>query len=182
MKHPLKIFTFLVFAVALTSISSARAADLDIKAFHGKFEGGGVAQNEDSLYFGVTARDFDVEIGPDGDGFKLTWMSVIRSGGTPGTPNARRKSSSLTFRPTDRPRVWRAATSGDPVTGGQAAWARISENTLTVYLMVVRDDGAYELQQYDRTLGARGMELVFTRLRDGEKVRTVKGLLVKVGK
>lgn len=182
MKHPFTMLTVMAAFFALAPLSAAVAADLDIKAFHGKFEGGGVAQNEDSLYFGVTARDFDVEIAPDGAGFKLNWMSVIRGGGSPANPDSRRKSSTLTFLPTDRPRVWRASVSGDPVTGGQVAWARISENTLSVYLMVVRDDGAYELQQYDRTLGARGMELIFTRLRDGEKVRSVKGLLVKVGK
>jgi hypothetical protein len=48
--------------------------------------------------------------------------------------------------------------------------------------MSVRDDGAYELQQYDRRILPTGMELVFTRLRDRDTVRTVKGRLVKVGR
>jgi hypothetical protein len=44
----------------------AQAADLGIKAFFRNFQGGGVAENDDSLYFGVTARDFDVDIQPTG--------------------------------------------------------------------------------------------------------------------
>jgi hypothetical protein len=48
--------------------------------------------------------------------------------------------------------------------------------------MSLRKDGAYELQQYDRKILPTGMELVFTRVRDGDTVRTVKGRLVKVGR
>ena len=58
----------------------AQAADLGIKAFFGNFQGGGVAENDDSLYFGVTARDFDVDIQPTGQGFSVKWTSVIRGG------------------------------------------------------------------------------------------------------
>jgi len=162
------------------SISAAHAADLGIKAFFGKFQGGGVAENEDSLYFGVTARDFDVDIQPTEQGFSVTWTSVIHGGGQPGRPETRRKTSTRTFKPSNRPGIWESISSKDPVNGGELSWARIRENTLTVFLMTVRDDGAYELQQYDRKILPTGMELVFTRLRDRDTVRTVKGRLVKV--
>lgn len=162
------------------SIGAAHAADLGIKAFFGKFQGGGVAENEDSLYFGVTARDFDVDIQPTEQGFSVTWTSVIRGGGQPGRPETRRKTSTRTFKPSNRPGIWESISSKDPVNGGELSWARIRENTLTVFLMTVRDDGAYELQQYDRKILPTGMELVFTRLRDRDTVRTVKGRLVKV--
>ena len=76
--------------------------------------------------------------------------------------------------------MWQAIKSKDPVSGGELCWARIKDNTLTVFLMVVGARGAYELQQYDRTLLPSGMEMNFTRLRDGDKVRRVKGRLVKV--
>ena len=66
--------------------------------------------------------------------------------------------------------------------GGELSWARVIGNTLTVFLMSVRKDGAYELQQYDRKILPTGMELVFTRVRDSDTVRTVKGRLVKVGR
>lgn len=167
--------------LALTTLPAA-ADDLDIRAFFGKFQGGGVAESEDSIYFGVTARDFDVVIAEEGEGFAVTWTSVIRGGGTPAKPEVRRKTTSMTFDPTNRPGIWRAAASGDPVTGGETGWARIEDSTLSVYLMVVRDNGSYEIQQYDRKLTGTGMELTFSRVRDGEQVRTVKGRLVKVAK
>ncbi len=166
--------------LAAAGAGGANAADLGIRAFFGKFHGGGVAENADSIYFGVTARDFDVVIAPEGEGFSVTWTSVIRGGGSPGNPDIRRKTTSLAFEPSARPGIWRAAASKDPLDGGELGWARIQETTLSVYLMVVRDDGTYEIQRYDRKLVPSGMELVFSRMRDGDQVRTVKGRLVKV--
>ena len=64
--------------LAMFVAGGAQAADLNIKAFFGKFQGGGVAENDDSLYFGVTARDFDVDIQPADTGFSVSWTSVIR--------------------------------------------------------------------------------------------------------
>ena len=87
-----------------------------------------------------------------------------------------------TFKSTARNGADQAIESMDPVSGGELCWARIKDNTLTVFLLVVRDNGDYELQQYDRTLLATGMEMTFTRLRDGDKVRRVKGRLVKVAR
>jgi len=168
--------------LAMFVAGGAQAADLSIKAFYGKFQGGGVAENDDSLYFGVTARDFDVDIQPADTGFSVSWTSVIRGGGVPGKPESRRKTSMRTFKPSSRPGIWEAAKSKDPVNGGELCWARVKNNTLTVFLMVVRKDGAYELQQYDRKILPTGMEMVFTRLRDGDKVRSVKGRLVKVAR
>lgn len=170
----------LAAAVALLLAGNAAAADLSIRAFYGKFQGGAVAQNEDSIYFGVTARDTDVEIAPADIGFKVTWTSVIRRGGDPSNPNVRRKTSMRTFRATERGGVWQAVESKNPIDGGELCWARINGNTLSVYLMVVGENGAYEVQKYDRTLTGSGMELVFTRIRDGDRVRTVKGRLIKV--
>lgn len=178
-----RISTLAVIGVlAVFTAGGAQAADLSIKAFFGKFQGGGVAENDDSLYFGVTARDFDVAIQPADTGFSVTWTSVIRGGGTPGKPETRRKTSVRTFKPSGRPGIWEAVDSKDPLDGGELSWARIKDNTLTVYLMVIRDDGAYELQQYARTILPSGMEMVFTRQRDGDKVRSVKGRLVKIAR
>lgn len=171
-----------VAALLFLGLGPAVAADLNIKAFFGKFQGGGIAENDDSIYFGVTARDFDVTIAPAGNGFSVTWTSVIRGGGDPNKPNVRRKTTTRTFAPTAKPGVWKAAESKDPLGDGELCWARLKENTLSVYLMVVRDDGAYEIQKYDRTLQPSGMLMNFTRIRDGEKVRQVKGRLVKVAR
>lgn len=169
-------------ALLMLGATGARANDLPVTAFYGEFQGGAVAENLDSIYFGITARDTDVKIEPAENGFSVSWTSVIRQGGDPSNPNVRRKSSNLTFLPSGRGRIWRATRSEDPLAKGELAWARISGNSLIVYVMVVRDDGHYEIQKYDRKITASGMELVFTRIRDGEQVRTVKGRLVKVAR
>ena len=54
--------------------------------------------------------------------------------------------------------------------------------TLTVHTLVITADGGYEMQVYDRTLSALGMNLEFIAFRNGESRRTAKGRLVKVAK
>ena len=172
-------------AVALVMVvtpgGSRAAADLPIAAFFGTFTGGGVAENRDSIYFAVTARDFDVVIRPEGAGFRIDWTSVIRRGGDPARPDIRRKKTTKILVPAGAPGVFRGTGSGDPLAGGELCWARIAGNTLKIFLMMVDKAGIYELQQYDRTLSGTGMQLIFTSLRDGDRVRTVKGRLVKTG-
>ncbi|MEE8270699.1 MAG: hypothetical protein V3R98_03060 [Alphaproteobacteria bacterium] len=167
-------------ALLLVAAMPATAAeDLPLGAFFGTWQGHGVAENADSLYFAITTRDLDVVIKPDGDGFEITWTTVIRSGGDPNDPDVRRREATLEFRATDRPAVFEAESSGNPLEGDVLSWARITENTLTVYQMVLNDGGGYDLTSYDRTISDLGMELVFRRLRDGDAVRSVTGRLIK---
>jgi hypothetical protein len=171
----------LVFGLTLAlPLTAANAAQ--IEAFFGNFRGSGIAENSDSLYFGVTVRDFDVEIGPSSKGFGVKWTAVIRGGGDPAKPNVRRKSLSLSFSPTNRPSVFKVETAADPLSGELFAWARIENQTFTIYMLSIRKDGGYEIQSYARTLTGQGMDLTYARVRDGDKVRTVKGKLVKYAK
>ncbi len=172
-----------ILAGALAPGGPARAADqLRPAAFYGTWSGGGVSENKDSAYFHMTARDIDVTIQPKGDGFTVAWTTVIRRGGDPSHPNVRRVHTMRDFLATGRPDVWRCANSGDPLAGKELCWARIQERTLSIRLLALLDHGTYEIQQYDRTLGATGMTLHYTLLRDGSSVRTVTGRLVKVAK
>ncbi len=104
------------------------------------------------------------------------------SGGDVNKPRKRKKGTSRTFVAGTRPGMFNGTTSGDPLAGKELSWARIKENVLIVYLMVIDKDGAYQLQRYERKLVGTGMELTFTRLKDGEKIRTVKGRLIKTGR
>ena len=61
-------------------------------------------------------------------------------------------------------------------------WARITDRTLSVFLMTVDRNGIYELQEYNRRLTGSGMDLMFRSWRDGDRLRTVTGKLVKVAK
>jgi hypothetical protein len=46
--------------------------------------------------------------------------------------------------------------------------------------MTISSQGNYDMQSYARTLSGAGMDLVFTRIRDGEPVRSAKAKLVKI--
>jgi len=153
---------------------------LDIKAFHGAFGGSGFVDANEADYFGMTQRDLDVRIEPSGDGgFTVAWTTVVREGGDPKTPKVRRKATSLTFVPGPRAGVYRALDNGDPLAGGTTSWASIAGRTLTVRQLSIRSDGRYDIQVYARTLSGTGMDLVYTRVVDGENRRRVRGKLVK---
>lgn len=175
------ILAFL-FGVLWLTPQAVAAKNLTIDAFFGKFSGGGVAQNADSIYFSITARDFDVDIRPQGSGFRIDWTSVIRRGGDPAKPKVRRRQSTKTLLPTGAPGVFHCSESGDPLKGKELCWARIDGNTLTVFLMTISRNGVYELQQYDRTLSGSGMKLLFRSWRDGDRLRSVSGRLVKIAR
>ncbi len=169
-----------VALLALTVSAGAQTQPLPIDAFYGHFQGSGIAENEDSLYFGVTVRDLDVRIGPETDGFYIEWTSVIRGGGDPNNPDVRKRSQRMTFSQSDRPTVFSSKTATDPNDGG-LVWARIADQTLTVNVMRINENGSYTIQTYDRTLSGTGMTLNFVSTSDGQPQRTVEARLVKVG-
>ncbi len=175
-------FLTVAFGAILVTPAQAAARDLPISAFYGKFSGGGIARNADSEYFAMTTRDFDVVIKPESGGVRIDWTSVIRRGGDPQNPKVRRKMSSKILRPTDAPNVFHGSKSGNPLEGKELCWARVDGNTLTVFLMTVSKEGVYELQQYDRTLSGTGMTLLFRSWRDGDRLRSVSGRLIKTAR
>ena len=167
-------------AAVVAGGAAEAAQDLPITAFAGRYVGTGLARNDLSEYFALTVRDLDVTIRPSGQGgFALDWTTVVRHSGDPDNPKVKRKSSALTFVPSGQPGVYRSATQADPMSGRPYTWARIKGNTLTVHSLTITDDGSYLMQTYDRTLTGYGMELKFTRLRDGEATRSVTGKLTK---
>jgi hypothetical protein len=177
-----RLSTVLIAAasIALAGASASAQQTLRPQAFFGTWSGGGVAQNRDSLTFPQTARDTDVVIGPAGDGFTMSWTTVIRGGGDPKNPNERRVSTTRTF-VSSGTNVWRCTESGDPTAGKEACWARIRGRTMTVYQMAMLEDGGYIVQQYDRTLSGTGMDLRYTQLRGQHNVRVVAAKLIKTG-
>jgi len=169
----------MMLAVALALAPSAGARDLSIKAFYGTYSGSGIANSKDSLYFGITMRDIDVTIRPQGRGFRVHWTTVLRQGGTPNNPKVRRKTSAIDFLPTSNPHRFMSVARTDPLSRNGLAWARLKDRTLTVYVLVIRDNGKYTLQSYARTISGSGMDLKFTRIKDGDATRSVTGKLIK---
>ncbi|MFI4986286.1 MAG: hypothetical protein ACHQF3_02505 [Alphaproteobacteria bacterium] len=154
---------------------------LSLKAFFGTYTGSGVADNKDSIYFGVTARDLDVVIHPEGSGFSVAWTTVAHEGGDPAKPKTKRKEDRVVFVPGAAEGIWRAAEEPDPLSGNPYVWARIEGSSLFVYLLTVDVKGRYEMQRYVRTISGSGMELTFVAEREGERTRTVKGKLSRTG-
>ncbi len=177
----MSFFRFLRTGICLVFLASGatHAQDLKPAHFYGTFKGSGFAEDNDSIYFGTTVRDLDVIIAPSSGGFNLTWTTIIRSGGDPSKPNVRRKSQTVTFSPTDKHNVFRGTPSGDPLNGKHYVWGKIKGKTMTVFIMTIDDNGTYNMQSYARTLSGYGMELVFSRIRDGEPVRTARAKLTK---
>lgn len=152
-----------------------------IADFVGTWQGMGVLETEDSLFFAMNRRDLDVTIDGDDRRFTVEWTTVRRSGDDPDAPEIRRESASLTFTPADHPYVYEAASSESPLDGGTMSWARLHGQTLSVYEMAITEDGGYAVSTYDRTLSEGGdMALRFVRLQDGQPVREVNGQLSRV--
>lgn len=172
--------TLLLVIAPLAAV--AQSTSLPLTAFYGKFSGSGIAHSEDSAYFSATVRDLDVEIRPEGNGFKVTWTTLLRQGGAIGRPETRRRTSVRTFRPTATPNVFHVAGSGNPLEGKEASWARIEGTSLIVHSMAINEGGRYVIQSYTRTLSGNGMDLAFVRIEEGETTRTVNGRLVREGR
>lgn len=158
---------------------AATAQEVGLPAFFGRWEGTGIAEDPDNLFFSMTARDLDVRIEPVGDGFTVAWTTLIRVGDDTANPEIRRREASLTFGPRSPMGFYPSLGSSDPLTGGVMSWARLEGRTLTVHQMVMTEGGGYALTSYARTLAAPGMDLVFRRDQDGEITRTVRARLVK---
>ncbi|MBM3488905.1 MAG: hypothetical protein FJX68_00410 [Alphaproteobacteria bacterium] len=168
-------------ALLLACAGSAAAADLPLGAFYGKWQGSALSESQISSYFRLSSRDIGVEIRAAGEGFTLTWNTVLRQRGDPRSPTEELRSNTLTFVPARRPGLWVGQGNADPVQGGRPFfWAYVQDNTLVVQSLQVADDGGSELQVYRRTLTGNGMELEFTRTLDGEAARRAKGRLIKL--
>lgn len=170
---------WLVLTCVIGVLLPAEAADLNISAFYGRWQGNAISETDRSINFAVTARDMDVVIQPAGNGFRVSWTTIRRQKGDPRDPTLEKRAAELVFRPSGQAGIWRAEGASDPMQG-QYAWAGIQGRTLTVNVLAIGVNGSYELQSYARRLTDMGMELEFDRIVDGDRARTAKGRLVKV--
>lgn len=171
----------IVVCATMALAAMAEAAAPEVEAFFGEYEGEAATDNDGEL----RKRDLRVEILPHENGFTVNWISVTKR------PNGKlkRKAYSIDFHPTRRDNIYRSgerkdlfgnAVPLDPMKGDPYVWARVHEDTLTVYALHVLEDGGYEMQTYARTRIPEGLELKYSRVRDGEILRTVNGTLLEV--
>ncbi|MEL7100106.1 MAG: hypothetical protein AAGM84_14875 [Pseudomonadota bacterium] len=162
-------------------VALAAAAAADITRFIGDYSGAAEVDLGDGT---LQARDMSVRIFETEDGFGVQWSTTrLRSSG-----KSKTTSYEVRFLPTQRPGVYAAAQKKnvfghevplDPMQGEPYVWARLIDDTLSVYSLFVTDDGSYEMQQYDRTLVADGLALDFRRFAEGVQLRSVKTVLVR---
>lgn len=175
----LMVMMLALWAGVATAQGRDGARDAPISAFYGRWVGSGLSESGLSSTFRLTQRDFDVEVQPDGDGFRLTWTTVQRQKGDPLNPKIVRRERAVNFKPAGQPSVWRSAENTDPLTGQPYIWARMERQTLVVTVLDMEPDGRWEMQIFRRTLSDLGMKLDFIRMADGEPQRTAQGRLTK---
>ena len=173
--------TLLGLAVSvLLGAAAAEAQDSGIQRFFGSYAGEAVSESGDEL----DKRDISAEITPQGKGFKVKWTVVIKRG----SDKPRRVEYNIAFSPSKRPDIYSSqmrtdvfgnAVPLDPLAGDPYIWARIDGNKFWMYALFVTETGGYEMQTYERTLVPGGMDLRYSRVRDGEVLRTVIGKLKK---
>jgi len=165
---------FIFFLLTLILVYPPAHAVEEYEPFIGEFKGkytsddGGVENS----------RDLSVSIHEINDGFNISWKTTTFKKKKPKT-----KSYSIDFIETHREHIYKAAQKKnvfggreplDPMKGEPYGWARIDGPKLTVYALVITENGGYEMQTFDRILlGDNNLHLKFSRIRDGETMKTI---------
>ena len=68
----------------------------------------------------------------------------------------------------------------NPMAGEPYVWARIAGSTLSVFFLLITDNGSYDMQVYHRTLTAAGLDVHYTRFSEGEALRTIEAVLRRI--
>jgi hypothetical protein len=168
-----------ICAAAGMLLACATSSLADISRFVGEYVGTAEVIEADGT---SVPRDMSVKISEQKNGFQVDWSSTTFRG----DGRVSEKSYSVNFVPSERDGVFSAAMQRnvfghavqlDPMKGEPFVWARIDQDTLSVYSLYVAANGGYEIQQFDRTLADGGLDLQFSRVRNGEIQRTVRSFL-----
>lgn len=171
---------FLVAGFALTQ-SPAMAEEGELETFFGDWKGVGITEQvSEAGEFSYTSRDLDVTIRPEKDGFSITWTAEERDK----DGYLIRRTGNLAFVSLGNG----VFETLDPPQKGpkkglmhQRTWARLSGQSLIIYVFEIGEGGVYEISRYVRTLSSLDqMELGYTRDFDGRPVRGVVGQLTRM--
>ena len=164
---------------------TAGAQQASIEDFYGTYVGSTTFEQDGE----IESRDLNVTIKPFKEGFTVQWTTLSYSRDE---ESLKKKAEyTINFQPTRRNGIFSSVMKLnkfgqgvplDPIKGDPYVWARLSGKTLTVHAMIITDDGGFEMQTYERTLTKDGLDLVFTRVRDGEETKAIHAKLVRVDK
>jgi hypothetical protein len=173
----------IAFGLAVSGLlvaAAAEAQDAALQRFFGTYAGEAISETGDDL----DKRDINAEITPQGKGFKVRFTVVVKRG----SDKPKRDEYTIAFLPSKRPNIYSSAmrtdvfgnaVPKDPLVGDPYMWARLDGNKLWRYALFVTESGGYEMQTYEYTLTPTGLDLRYSRVRDGEVLRTVTGKLKK---
>lgn len=177
----MKLLSTLVLAhvLALTAgLSGAHAAE--IADFFGEYVGEATVDKQGKQ----STRDLSVIISPHKKAFNVRWAAVKR-----GSAEVDRKEFDVNFRPSLRAGIYSSSMRSDlfgnpvaldPMSGDPYFWATLHGDTLSVYALLITEDGSYDMQVYHRTLAPTGLELEYSRLHEDQVTTTAKAFLRKV--
>ncbi len=181
MNRRLAVNLLVVLVVVFALVPArAEAAEHPIGPFVGDYLGHTISSGAS----GLTENDLSVSIRAADKGFVLKWTTITeRADGT-----RQRRSFAMEFQPaadqfmtSDSSTAKRFAPLSPvaPLKGDPYVWARIEGGTLVVHIMLVIDDGGYEMQVFERTLTERGLNLKLIRVRNGRAFAPVTGSLLR---
>jgi hypothetical protein len=180
-RRPYLVWLAVLVGSVLLGAGTAGAQGGGIERFYGSYVGEAVSESGDEL----DKRDISAEITPQDKGFKVKFTVVLKRG----KDKPRRDEYTITFTPSKRPNIYSSAMRTDvfgnavpldPLAGDPYMWARREGDKFWRYALFVTDNGGYEMQTYEYTLVPGGLTLRYSRVRDGEVLRTVTGKLKKV--
>lgn len=160
----------LIFAWAA---GPARARDV-IEPFYGQYLGKTSGKCDPK----AAPRNLDVIIRPYKRGFTVEWTTTIHK------PSGKIKQAnfSINFKSMGRGGLYRSAmrvnafgqeVPHDPLKGAPYIWGVLSGKVLTVHSLMIFANGDYEIQTYKRSLTQGGMDVVFSRIHNGERQRNL---------
>lgn len=169
---------FLILAFLLFFTTAGATAEID--PFIGNYTGS--ANVESGGETGL--RDMNVDIAATKDGYEVTWTTIAHKA----DGQIKEKQYNIQFLATPRDGIFTSAMRSDvfgnqiplnPMEGVPYVWSRITGTTFTVYALHIAEDGGYEMQEYNRTLRSGGLDLDYHRIRNGEKLKSIKAFLKK---
>jgi len=129
-------------------------------------------------------RTLHVNIKQIKDGFNVSWKTIIQDSSGSG----KSKSYSIDFIRSDRQGIYGSAMKTnlfggqealDPIKGEPYFWAKLDSSKLTIYGMLITEDGDYEVQRYDRIIQGDDDDMVleYTLTRGEDVIKTITATL-----
>jgi len=180
LKIPFVVIAGAMLALFLTGPTVVIAGESGAERFYGHFTGQAMVETEGQ----VSKRDLGVTVEPYKKGFTVEWTTKRhKADGKIKTSeykvNFRKAKRAGLFKSAMRVTKFGAEEPLDPLQGDPYVWAQIEGDKMTIFSMLILNDGGYEMQTYDRRLTAEGMDLLFSRVRNGLILKAISARLVK---